>query len=261
MRDFLLFTIYAPLASWGEIAVGEARGSWDRPSRSAVLGLIAAALGITRDDQEGHDALDSGYGVAVRLDAPGALLVDYHTTQTVAASVVRKQRPTTRAELLAAGERQTILSRRSYRQNAIATVAVWTRIGARWDLHSLSDAMCTPKFVLYAGRKANALGLPLAPRIVESRDLAGAFVLHAAPSSSSGIARLRPRAGWGTEVVFDRCEGFASGISESRTIMRRDAGAQRTRWQFTERTVVVGTLDAVPIRGSLAGEGESEKEP
>ena len=30
MTGFLLFTLYAPLASWGEIAVGETRGSWDR---------------------------------------------------------------------------------------------------------------------------------------------------------------------------------------------------------------------------------------
>ena len=72
MTEFLLLTLYAPLASWGDIAVGEVRGSWDRPSRSAVLGLVAAALGVDRADQAAHDALDVGYGVAVRQDAAGA---------------------------------------------------------------------------------------------------------------------------------------------------------------------------------------------
>ena len=45
MPDFLTFALAAPLAAMGEIAVGERRGSWDRPGRSAVLGLIAAVLG------------------------------------------------------------------------------------------------------------------------------------------------------------------------------------------------------------------------
>lgn len=113
MTDFLLFTLYAPLASWGDIAVGESRGSWDRPSRSAVLGLLGAALGIMREDQAAHEQLQAGYGVAVRADAVGATLSDYHTAQTVAASAVRKARPRTRAELLACADRETILSRRA----------------------------------------------------------------------------------------------------------------------------------------------------
>ncbi|HEV2643569.1 MAG TPA: CRISPR-associated protein Cas5, partial [Candidatus Elarobacter sp.] len=78
MTDFLLFTLYAPLSSWGDIAVGEMRGTWDRPSRSAVLGLVAAALGLLRDDQAAQEALDGGFGVATRLDASGAPSADYH---------------------------------------------------------------------------------------------------------------------------------------------------------------------------------------
>ena len=259
MKEFLLFTIYAPLASWGEIAVGEARGSWDRPSRSAMLGLIAAALGLTREDQSAHDALDAGYGIAVRLDAAGAPLVDYHTAQSVAASEVRKRRPATRAELLSTADRETILSRRGYRQDALATIAVWSRDEARWELLALAAAMRAPVFVLYAGRKANALGLPLSPSIVTANDLAGAFAQRSAPPPALPAERLRPRFGWGTEVAFDRCEGFPSGVSAMRTITRRDMAAQRTRWQFGERSVLVGTL-AIRVAGVGATESESEED-
>ena len=42
---FLLFTLYAPMASFGEVAVGERRMSWSRPGRSAILGMVAARLG------------------------------------------------------------------------------------------------------------------------------------------------------------------------------------------------------------------------
>ena len=39
MPTYLTFALVAPLGAMGELAVGERRGSWDRPGRSAVLGL------------------------------------------------------------------------------------------------------------------------------------------------------------------------------------------------------------------------------
>ena len=39
------------MASWGEIAVGENRHTASYPSKSAIIGLLGAALGIKRDDE------------------------------------------------------------------------------------------------------------------------------------------------------------------------------------------------------------------
>ena len=261
MTSFLLLTLYAPLASWGDIAVGESRGSWDRPSRSAMLGLLGAALGIVREDQDAHDALDRGYGVAVRADAAGAPLSDYHTAQTVGQSAVRKARPRTRAQLLAAGEPETILSRRAYRQDALATVAVWVRgdagAAARWTLEALATALRAPTFVLYAGRKANAFGAPLDPAVVEAGTLREAFAQRPRGVRGLDARRLlgRPRPGGEqVEVSFDpvraAVDGFASGFESSlRRDVRRDVPTHRVRWQFTERVVEVGLMEpdrAVP---------------
>ncbi|HET7586340.1 MAG TPA: type I-E CRISPR-associated protein Cas5/CasD [Gemmatimonadaceae bacterium] len=265
MTDFLLFTLYAPLASWGEIAVGETRGSWDRPSRSAVLGILAAALGIRREEQARHEMLDAGYGIAVRLDAPGATMADYHTAQTVAASIVRRRRPATRAALLnavAPGDRQTILSRRTYRQDALATVAIWRRAASPpHSLEELRHALSQPRFVLYAGRKANALGLPLAAEVLPATTLGDALLRYAewrralpgAPAGaraavSSVFDRLAPRdvgtrrVAWGREVSHDPCTDFDSGLDQHRREVRRDAAPHRGRWQFAERIVEVGLL-------------------
>lgn len=243
MTDFLLFTVYAPLASWGEPAVGEVRRSWDRPSRSAVLGMVAAALGIRREQQDLHDALDRAVGVAVRLDATGTDLDDYHTTQTVSPSVIRKVAPTTRKSLLESGERQTILSRRSLRQESLATVAVWLRASAPWTLEQLEYALQQPAFTLYAGRKANPLGLPLRPRRVQAETLKGA--LQGKVQLPPELLWLRPRRGWGREVAHDRCEGFPSGFERNRVRVhiRRDGSPHRTRWHFSERHVEIGLLD------------------
>lgn len=265
MRPFLLFTLYAPLASWGDIAVGESRGSWDRPSRSAVLGLVAAALGVTREDQAAHDALDAGYGFAVRLDAAGAPLADYHTAQTVAESAVKRVRKErgafSRAALFAAApDRETILSRRAYRQDAFATAALWARGGARWALGALAAALARPAFVPYAGRKANALGLPLAPEVVEAGTLAAAFA--ARPLVPRGLADVpaavrRALAPGAREVAHDPCDadGFASGLDALRRETRRDAGVQRARWQFATRVVEVGLLAGAPgVADAIGGD-------
>ena len=50
--DFLVFQLQAPLAAWGDIAVGECRPTMAYPGQSALLGLLAAALGVRREDAE-----------------------------------------------------------------------------------------------------------------------------------------------------------------------------------------------------------------
>jgi CRISPR system Cascade subunit CasD len=173
---------------------------------------------------------------------------------------VRKARPRTRAALLSCGERETILSRRAYRQDAVATVALWARAAAHWTLHELAEALRRPAFVLYAGRKASALGMPLAPVVRSAATLADALVeygatrgaLDGAPSSSrtavaSVWSRLRPPGGWGREVSHDHIrpgDDFASGLESYRRDVRRDVPTHRSRWQFAERVVAVGLLDA-----------------
>ena len=245
MNAFLLFTIQAPLASWGEIAVGEWRGSWDRPSRSAILGLLGAASGIERDDSDGQRALTTGYRIAVRGDALGSSMQDYHTMQSVAKSLVKKRNPSTRAQLLDISDKETILSRREYRQNVVHTIAVWPVASARWPLAELAASLRRPVFALYAGRRSNPLGLPVLPDVVHADTLAAAFLGRPPIPTDlpSGLSRLRPAAGWGTEVAHDHCDGFHSGLVEPRRRhVRRDVPTNRVGWLFEERTMLVGML-------------------
>jgi len=245
MTRFLVATLYAPLASWGDIAVGEVRGTWDRPSRSSVLGLLAAALGITRADDDALAALDTHTGVAVRVDRSGALHRDFHTVQTVRKGAVKKRTPRTRRELLNIEQPKTIVSERYYREDASYTLAVWSESGARWDVSALAESLRAPRFVLYAGRKANALGLPLAPDVIEASTLAEALSRRpAVPDALRAFFRSAPRAG-SVEVSHDPCSGFSSGLTPLRTERRRDATPDRRKWLFSERLVEVGTIPSV----------------
>src|SRR5262249_16497017 len=144
MLEFLTFALAAPLASMGDIAVGERRGTWDRPGRSAVLGLLAACLGLARDDDASHAALEAGYGLALRRQQIGPLLADYHTAQVPPAR--RGRRFVTRAEELAADALETILSRRDYRTDVVVLAALWQRPGAKWPLAAIEAALRAPHF-------------------------------------------------------------------------------------------------------------------
>ena len=57
----LVFLLHAPIGAMGTVAVGERRGGFDRPGKSAILGLIAAGLGLERSDEAGHLALAEAF--------------------------------------------------------------------------------------------------------------------------------------------------------------------------------------------------------
>ena len=73
----LLLRLAAPLQSWGADSKFETRKTNREPTKSGVLGLVAAALGLRRDDEEGL-ALLARLRFGVRVDREGDLLVDFH---------------------------------------------------------------------------------------------------------------------------------------------------------------------------------------
>ncbi|HBL7018682.1 TPA: type I-E CRISPR-associated protein Cas5/CasD [Serratia marcescens] len=82
MSRYLLFQLYAPMASWGAPAVGEVRHTDVIPTRSALLGLLAAALGIPRDNEDELNQFNQHYRFAILpLSSCEQWLRDYHTTQ------------------------------------------------------------------------------------------------------------------------------------------------------------------------------------
>ncbi len=253
MRDFLLFTLWGPLAAAGEVAVGERRTGWDRPGRSAVLGMVAAALGIDRQEETALAALDAGYGYAVRVEAEGVLLEDYHTAQVPPARKGRRW-PTRRAELAEPGL-ETVLSLRDYRTDARHTVALWGREEPPHPLERLAEALRRPRFVLYLGRRSCPLGLPPAPRIVSEATLAEAFARFdretppAERRLREAIERADPRGrqqgggatpGWvAIYADADAAHWPGPGLRHARTVHRRDVPLSRLRWQFGLREELV----------------------
>ncbi len=227
MTEYLVFKLYGPMAAWGDIAVGEYRPSFAHPSKSAVIGLLAAALGIRRDEEERQRSLAESCSFAVRVDAMGTLLRDYHTVQVPSAK--KGVTHYTRQSELLAEKVNTILSTRDYRCDAAYTVVLRLREGAPYDAQMLAEKLSKPNFHLYLGRKSCPLALPLQPKVVQAANFKEAFdevsfekddLLRLLLSSQVGIY-------WENEDE--------SGYESEHIVTRRDEPISRKRWQFSER--------------------------
>lgn len=239
MTEFLTFAVAAPIAAMGELAVGERRGSWDRPGRSAVLGLVAACLGLERNNEVAHADLEAGFGVALRVQRMGRLLADYHTAQVP--PVRRGRRFATRAEELAADDLETVLSRRDYRTDALVLAAIWQRENVRWALADIGAAMQAPHFIPYFGRKSCPLMLPLAPQLIEAANPVVALGQRTEHGPDPERRLARPETAPLITMTATDVRQFGLSDKIRRIEFRRDAIASRRRWQFALREEAIVT--------------------
>lgn len=237
--DYLVFQIQAPISAWGETAVGEYRPTANYPSESALLGLLAAALGIDRADEASHQALQAGYGFAIGVQSTGRLLRDYHTAQ-VPGRVSLKNRPhrTRKDELrIPKDDLNTILSTRDYRQDAACLVVVKANSNAPYTLSELVQAIQKPRFVLYLGRKACPPAMPLWPQMISADHVLAALEHYRQTLESVvGEGKMQPL----EQLVWG--DGIKVGISEDIQVVRKDRLLSRQQWQFGDRAEYVAFL-------------------
>jgi len=232
VMDYLVFQLQAPLSAWGETAVGEFRPTANYPSESALFGLLAAALGIRREEEEAHAALRDYYGFAIGVLSSGRLLRDYHTAQTPG-RVSLKNRPhySRRDELnFPKKELNTILSTRDYRQDAASLIAVQARSSAPYSLGDMVQALAKPRFTLYLGRKSCPPASPLNPKVIPGENAKAVLYSY-----------LQAHTGHGDKAVpvFERIvwgRGIESGVACDLEIVRKDRVLSRKHWQFGDRT-------------------------
>lgn len=145
----LVLRLAGPLQSWGNRSQYNRRETASEPTKSGVLGLLAAALGRRRSDPI-EDLL--GLQLGVRTDRPGRLLRDYHTASDYrgnplpSAAVLKsgRQKPTSPAKY-------TAVTRRFYLEDAVFVAALH---GHPDFLVTLSQAVAHPGFPLALGRRS-----------------------------------------------------------------------------------------------------------
>lgn len=245
MRDYLLFTMAAPMASFGGLAVGERRPSDNRPTKSQIIGLLASALGITRSQEGRQQALTRSLGIAVRVDDPGLSASDYHTAEAAKEPSIRRRARThgplaTRRDELACDDRKTILSMREYRTGVLAIAVLWLRQGGPATLAEIRDGLRAPAFVLFSGRKSFPLMLPCRPEVHTAATVEAGLALYDASRSADlhrfeadWLAGRLPRPSTAS-VLYADADAALAGPTE-RIETRRDEPETRTKWRFSLR--------------------------
>ncbi|MGW7719193.1 type I-E CRISPR-associated protein Cas5/CasD [Streptomyces chartreusis] len=151
----ILLRLAAPLMSFGEHAAFRYRDTLGFPTRSALIGMFAAADGRSRDEAlapapaTGHIPY-SDLVFTVRIDRPGHRHTDFHTT---GGGRAHKQGLPTSDGGYRSQKASTHISHRVYLADAVFTVAVQ---GPDPLLEHLTQRLEQPAFAPYLGRRCAA---------------------------------------------------------------------------------------------------------
>lgn len=136
----LLVRCEGPMQSWGSHSRFGERDTEEEPTKSGVVGLLAAALGRPRSQSVADLA---GCRMAVRIDRPGHIESDYQTAGGVAKA--------------GGAPGGTVLSTRYYLADASFLVALR---GPRELLQEVQAALQAPVWPLYLGRRGYVPSVP-----------------------------------------------------------------------------------------------------
>lgn len=143
MMKTIILKFSGPLQSWGTGSHFETRDTARYPTKSAVIGLIAGALGYRRDETEKTQRLNE-LSFGVRIEQRGTLLKDYH---------------------IAKSSNQTYVTNRYYLQDAVF-LAMLSHEDSSW-IDTVAKALASPVFPPYMGRRSAPVDSEFIQGIVE----------------------------------------------------------------------------------------------
>ena len=137
----LLLRLAAPLQAWGSDSKFNIRSTQREPTKSGVVGMIASAMGIQRNDDpkklEPLNALRFG----VRVDREGKLLKDFHMVHEMT------------------GKRDSHVTTRFYLSDAVFLAALESDDNEY--LSQIAYALENPVYPLFLGRRSCPPTLPI----------------------------------------------------------------------------------------------------
>lgn len=126
----LLLRLAGPMQSWGTDSKFDVRRTQREPSKSGVIGLVAAAMGIRRDEKEALKPL-TALRFGVRVDREGTMMRDYHTAKS---------------------QKSAYVTNRYYLADAVFVAGLESDDTGLLD--KIAQALQTPTFPLYLGRRS-----------------------------------------------------------------------------------------------------------
>jgi len=218
MPRFLVIKLDGVMQGWGGHTYEDWRPTELFPTRSGLLGLIGACLGIERNDVDQLNALASSIRFSIRADYRlcdekkilSLRLCDYHTIE-----FARK--------VDGSKNKNPVQSYRWYLFDAPFTVAVEEIAGATVALEQIAAKLINPVYTPFLGRRSCPLSRPLLqPGLLE-------------PFETVTVKDALDRGGQGGQVIYTESPDFPS---EQKLRMRDVPLYGRTR-RFMTREVYI----------------------
>lgn len=145
----ILLKLSGPMQSWGTDSRFETRNTGRYPSKSSIIGMIAASLGYRREETEKIIKLNK-LDFAVRVDQGGTILRDYHIAKSYKES---------------GAENRTYVTNRYYLQDSVFVVGIGSN-----DMELMGEiekALKKPYFQPFLGRRSLPLNADFFIKVVE----------------------------------------------------------------------------------------------
>ena len=221
----VLLRLAGPLQSWGTQGRFGIRDTDSEPSKSGVVGLVGAALGMSRDDEATLARLRT-LAFAVRVDREGSPLRDFHT---VGGGVFRGEDHGLWSIEAGKKEVKTALTQRYYLSDA----SFLTALGGDDEafVADIARALQHPVWPLFLGRRACPPSEPVFAGLANaSPDAAIRLVPMAPRDRAEAPERLR------IVVESDAENGRPrQDEPESFTLYARRHGLRHIRFDFIDR--------------------------
>lgn len=193
----LLLRLAGPMQSWGTDSKFDIRRTGREPSKSGVIGLVAAAMGIRRQDRAALQRLAS-LRFGVRVDQEGTVIRDYQTVQA---------------------EKPYVTSR-YYLADAVFVAGLESDDSAL--LEQIGQALQAPAFPLYLGRRS----CPPVGRVlleISEKSLEEALLVSAPPDA--------------TRLILDAAKDEPGGLVRDVPVSFDPAQREYAFRRVTERTL------------------------
>ncbi len=141
----LVLRLAGPLQSWGEHSAFADRDTTSFPTRSGLVGMFAAAMGLARGESLTRF---TDLRLTVRVDAPGVPLTDF---QTVGGGLAPARTVPIADGKHRPGDTGTLVIRRRYLSDAVFTVAI---TGPDALVDQVGEKLLHPRWQPYLGRRS-----------------------------------------------------------------------------------------------------------
>lgn len=219
----LLLRIAGPLQAWGCESKFEKRRTGREPTKSAVVGLLAAALGRRRDEPI-EDLCSLNFGV--RVEEEGQLLRDFHIART-------------------GGDKRTYVTERYYLSDACFLVGLES--GDEDLLDRIERAVANPAFPLFLGRRSC---VPTPPVLVGRRQCCLLEALREEPWLASEYMQSRVRGPVQLRLITDADPSITGAAVQRDLPLSFDPGNRRYGYR--------PMLEHPPVEPKVRRERETE---